>query len=176
MSLLPSSIVEGGTLAITGNGGELSPNKHWPNCCNFRRMDHSLARRESGSPLRSPRRRQLRCFGAVSSESGLGFQEDCIDEILPRRAGRCIRSCKSLSSECGFHRGCCVRISLCVFAYFLFWCIFVWGMDTSLDSASLSSQREVAIVLVVRDCSQHIPSPGTADGCRQQLCMVVADA
>ena len=47
----------------------------------------------------------------------------------------------------------------------------VWTL--LLGSAQLSSLREVAIVLVVRDCSRHIPSRGTADGCRQQLCMLL---
>jgi len=37
----------------------------------------------------------------------------------------------------------------------------------------VASLREVAIVLVCRDCSQHIPSRGTAQGFREQLCRSV---
>src|SRR5262249_10982488 len=40
------------------------------------------------------------------------------------------------------------------------------------DSSRLSSLREVAIVLFRRDCSQHIPSQGTAHENREQLCPV----
>ena len=45
-----------------------------------------------------------------------------------------------------------------------------------LDSAELSSQREIAIVLVLRDCSQTFPSRGTTHVYREELCLVVADA
>src|SRR5262249_9915608 len=41
-------------------------------------------------------------------------------------------------------------------------------------SSRLSSLREVAIVLCRRDCSQLIPSPGTAHGVREQLGPVTA--
>jgi hypothetical protein len=41
-------------------------------------------------------------------------------------------------------------------------------------SSRLSSLREVAIVLCRRDCSQHIPSQGTAHDNRKQLCPVTA--
>ncbi len=45
-----------------------------------------------------------------------------------------------------------------------------------LIRSRLSSLREVAIVLFKRDCSQHIPSRGTAHANRERLCPVVADA
>ena len=50
-------------------------------CSNLHRLDPSLSRRQTASPLRFRHRRQLRWFGAVWSEPGLGFQEHCIDEI-----------------------------------------------------------------------------------------------
>ena len=45
-----------------------------------------------------------------------------------------------------------------------------------LESVRLSSRREVAIVLFLCDCSQHIPSRGTTHPIGEQLCLVVADA
>ena len=45
-----------------------------------------------------------------------------------------------------------------------------------LESVRLSSRREVAIVLFLCDCSQHIPSRGTAHRTGGWLCLVVADA
>ena len=62
------------------------------------------------------------------------------------------------------------RLFLCSRAFSLSRWTLLFG------SAELSSLREVAIVLVVRDCSRHIPSRGTAGGCRQQLCRGAADA
>ena len=74
--------------------------------------------------------------------------------------------------------GCTVRSRL----FFLFpmsefaWLPFV-GFST-VGSSRLSSPREVAIVLFKGDCSQNIPSRGTAHGSREQLCLliVMADA
>jgi hypothetical protein len=61
--------------------------------------------------------------------------------------------------------------------------LFCWfvGRDKSCvvsvvafrDSSRLSSPREVAIVLFRGDCSQHIPSRGTAHDNREQLCLVI---
>ncbi len=61
-------------------------------------------------------------------------------------------------------------------AYLRFWVRLCFAVRLLVGSAQLSSPREVAIVLVVRDCSQHIPSRVTVHVCREQLCMVVADA
>ena len=44
------------------------------------------------------------------------------------------------------------------------------------DSAQSSLQREIAIVLVTRDCPRTFPSRGTTQVYREQLCLVVADA
>ena len=56
------------------------------------------------------------------------------------RLGRCNRSCKSLSSESGFHQGCCVRVSLCVIAFFCVRVRFRLSVDTS-DWVQLSCRR-----------------------------------
>ena len=45
------------------------------NCLNPRRVDRSKQGRESAPPLRSEDRQPLRRFGAISPESGPGFQE-----------------------------------------------------------------------------------------------------
>jgi hypothetical protein len=56
-----------------------------------------------------------------------------------------------------------------------FWCVLLGEscflpLSRFRDSSRLSSLREVAIVLFRRDCSQHIPSQGTAHDDREQLC------
>ncbi len=88
------------------------------------------------------------------------------------------RSCKSLSSGIGFHRGSCIRIALCVVACFcnssMCWryLLIVNGCDSSRSLL----RREVAIVFVTCDCSQNIPSRGTAHAMHERLYLVSVDA
>ena len=139
---------------------------------------------------------------------------------MPILSGRCILSCKSLSSLYGFHLFLCIRVAFCVLASFLCSGRFLichqlvlallssrrrrtlfahllraygkvrrkagrpllllslsWGSICFVcDSSWSSSQREVAIVLVCRDCSRNIPSRVANHGVRERLCLVVADA
>ena len=48
-----------------------------------------------------------------------------------------LSSCKSLSSECGFHRGRCVKVAVCVFAYFVFRLVFLLLVDTQVRFSSV---------------------------------------
>ena len=68
------------------------------------------------------------------------FPGNRAERNLLRRLGRCTLSCKSLSSESGFHRGCCVRVSLCVIAFFCVRVRFRSSVDTS-DWVQLSCRR-----------------------------------
>ena len=70
----------------------------------------------------------------------VGLSHRCAERNLVRPGGRCNRSCKSLSSESGFHQGCCVRVSLCVIAFFCVRVCFRLSVDTS-DRVQLSCRR-----------------------------------
>ena len=83
---------------------------------------------------------RIRSFDTLSSESGPKFRGTCAEEIKRTRFGRCNRSCKSLSSESGFHQGCCVRVSLCVIAFFCVRVRLRLLVDTS-DRVQLSCRR-----------------------------------
>ena len=79
--------------------------------------------------------------------------------------------------ENGFLLGCSVRVAPGVWRVFFEFdgrsdsCALAaisWSGSVSVVVASL---REVAIVLFKGDCSQHIPSQGTAHANREQLCL-----
>ena len=93
-----------------------------------------------------------------------------------------------MSSGSGFHWGWCVTIDSAAWPALVFgsrWrrpvvlelgtLLVVWGFH-GLNSARLSSLREVAIVLFECDCSLHIPSRVTAHVHRERLCQLVSDA
>ena len=68
-----------------------------------------------------------------------------------------------MSSASGFYWGKNVPVAPCVVRLFLInGRVGVFADDCFFVSVRLSLQREVAIVLFWCDCSQHIPSPGTA--------------
>src|ERR1043165_7901910 len=79
-------------------------------------------------------------------------------------------------AENGFHLVFCAKVARGVTRCFLLVLSLSYSIVELLllcNSSRLSSPREVAIVLFKGDCSQHIPSQGTAHDSREQLCLVI---
>src|ERR1043165_53003 len=79
-------------------------------------------------------------------------------------------------AENGFHLVFCAKVARGVTRCFLLVLSLSYSIVELLlfcNSSGLSSPREVAIVLFKGDCSQHIPSQGTAHDSREQLCLVI---
>ena len=78
--------------------------------------------------------------------------------------GRFHRSCKSLSRGSGLHWVYCVRVVLCVYAFFKSCPVRFCSLSFRLLDLRLGRRRsgKLQSFLSKRDCSQTIPSRGTA--------------